>query len=704
MASDGRIWFNTKLDNSQIEKDLKNLERKIKRSQEEIATTEGKKLPLVKQAEDLGAKLDAAKAKAAQLKAEMESITLAETSADPMAAIEASARKTDAAAELKASEKEVQTLQNQWDSVNNKIDDYDRKIKQATTDISRATQKTAELNAQLAKPSQIKMAQAMEKVDKSASRFGRRLWEIGKPALVFNLISAGLRGMVSYMGTALKSNSQYTAQLAQLKGAWLTAFQPIYDFVLPGLLAIMRVLTTIGNALAAVLSFFSGKTATQSAKNAQALNKQAGAIGGVGKAAEKAKKQLMGFDEINRLEDTSTDTGGGGGGGGGAGTIAPDFSGITDMEEELTQILGLVAAIAAGLLTWKIASMFTDSLAIAAGLGIAVGGAMLLAFNWADAFANGIDWDNLSGMLLGIAALAGGLAIAFGATGAAIGLLIGGIALVVLALHEWITTGELSNEACIALVAGIMAIGGAIALFMGPSGWIALLVAAVVAFVVAAATKGDEIKAIFANVVQWFKDTFLRDWTQVFGDDLGSILNGFFQVCADILDGLEQMFGGLVDFIQNAFAGNWSEAWASLVNAARGAVNGIIAAVNGMIRVVTAGINELFRLLSLNIELPGGGSIGWNLPQFTAPQIPYLAQGAVLPANKPFLAMVGDQRNGTNIEAPLETIKQALAEVMAQYGGGDVNITFTGELAALARVLAPVISKAQRDNDRGRGR
>lgn len=701
MASDGRLWFNTKLDNSQIEKDLKDLERKIKRSQEEIATAEGKKLPLVKQAEELGAKLDAAKAKTAQLKAEMESIKLAESGADPMAAIEASARKTDAAAELKASEKEVQTLQNQWDSVNNKIDDYDRKIKQANADISRATQKTAELNAQLAKPSRIKMAQAMEKVDKSASRFGRRLWEIGKSALVFNLISAGLRGMVSYMGTALKSNSQYTAQLAQLKGAWLAAFQPIYDFVLPGLLAIMRVLTTIGNALAAVLSFFSGKTATQSAKNAQALNKQAGAIGGVGKAAEKARKQLMGFDEINRLEDTSTDTGGGVGGGG-AGTIAPDFSGITDMEEELTQILGLVTAIAAGLLTWKIASMFTDSLAIAAGLGIAVGGAMLLAFNWADAFTNGIDWDNLSGILLGIAALAGGLAIAFGATGAAIGLLIGGIALVVLALYEWITTGELSNEACVALVAGIMAIGGALALFTGS--WIPLLLAAVVAFVVAAATKGDEIKAIFANVVQWFKDTFLRDWTQVFGDDLGSILNGFFQVCADILDGLEQMFGGLIDFIQNAFAGNWSAAWDSLVTAAKGAVNGIIAAVNGMLQVVTAGINELFQLLSLNIELPGGGSIGWNLPQFTAPQIPYLAQGAVLPANKPFLAMVGDQRNGTNIEAPLETIKQALAEVMAQYGGGDVNITFTGELAALGRVLAPVVSKAQRDNDRGRGR
>jgi hypothetical protein len=111
----------------------------------------------------------------------------------------------------------------------------------------------------------------------------------------------------------------------------------------------------------------------------------------------------------------------------------------------------------------------------------------------------------------------------------------------------------------------------------------------------------------------------------------------------------------------------------------------------------------LFALLSVNIPLPGGGSIGYTLPQFSTPQIPYLAKGAVLPANQPFLAMVGDQKHGTNVEAPLETIKQALAEVMNQYGGGDVQVVFTGELAALGRVLAPVVTKAQRENNRGRG-
>lgn len=60
----------------------------------------------------------------------------------------------------------------------------------------------------------------------------------------------------------------------------------------------------------------------------------------------------------------------------------------------------------------------------------------------------------------------------------------------------------------------------------------------------------------------------------------------------------------------------------------------------------------------------GGKTIGFNLKPVHTPQIPYLAQGAVLPANRPFLAVVGDQKHGTNVEAPLATIQQAVANVM----------------------------------------
>ena len=67
-----------------------------------------------------------------------------------------------------------------------------------------------------------------------------------------------------------------------------------------------------------------------------------------------------------------------------------------------------------------------------------------------------------------------------------------------------------------------------------------------------------------------------------------------------------------------------------------------------------------------------------------------------MPANRPFLAVVGDQKHGTNVEAPLATIQDALANVLARQGTGDINITFTGDLAQLARVLKPVIDKEGR--------
>ena len=73
MASDGRLWFSTKIDNSQVAKDLKAVENQIRKSQEEISKAETKKLPLVIQSEELGVKLDEAKAKAESLVGDFES-------------------------------------------------------------------------------------------------------------------------------------------------------------------------------------------------------------------------------------------------------------------------------------------------------------------------------------------------------------------------------------------------------------------------------------------------------------------------------------------------------------------------------------------------------------------------------------------------------------------------------------------------------
>lgn len=159
--------------------------------------------------------------------------------------------------------------------------------------------------------------------------------------------------------------------------------------------------------------------------------------------------------------------------------------------------------------------------------------------------------------------------------------------------------------------------------------------------------------------------------------------------------------------VWEAIKSAWGSAWSwfkskildPLVNGFKGMVNGIIGFLNAMIAGIVGGINGIVGAVNkLSFAVPdwipglGGKTIGFNLKPVNTPKIPYLAQGAVLPANRPFMAVVGDQRHGTNIEAPLDTIKQALSEVLGNRDSETVvQVNFGGDLAQLARVLKPAI-------------
>lgn len=94
-------------------------------------------------------------------------------------------------------------------------------------------------------------------------------------------------------------------------------------------------------------------------------------------------------------------------------------------------------------------------------------------------------------------------------------------------------------------------------------------------------------------------------------------------------------------------------------------------------------------------------SAGYNGLAYTpasfdiTPQIPYLATGAVIPPRAPFMAMLGDQRNGTNLEAPEGLIRKIIQEEM---GSIEVSTTvnFAGTLAQFVRMLFPEIKSEAR--------
>lgn len=92
--------------------------------------------------------------------------------------------------------------------------------------------------------------------------------------------------------------------------------------------------------------------------------------------------------------------------------------------------------------------------------------------------------------------------------------------------------------------------------------------------------------------------------------------------------------------------------------------------MNGLLRAAQAMQNGFASAMNrMNVSLPGWlqkltgfSSVGFNIPYWSAPSIPYLAQGAVIPPNKEFMAVLGDQKSGNNIEAPESLIRKIVRE------------------------------------------
>lgn len=139
------------------------------------------------------------------------------------------------------------------------------------------------------------------------------------------------------------------------------------------------------------------------------------------------------------------------------------------------------------------------------------------------------------------------------------------------------------------------------------------------------------ITTVFGVLPGWFKSTFQEAWDNVkavFADD------------GEVIQGMNDTMG----------------------SALRSTVNELLGAMGVIISGTFSRLNSVFAKLK-SYSFMGTYPFA-SLPTLEAPTIPKLAQGAVLPPNQPFMAIVGDQKSGTNVEAPLDTIKQAVAEVM----------------------------------------
>lgn len=508
-----------------------------------------------------------------------------------------------------------------------------------------------------------------------ARRFGSRFREILTGALIFNGLSAGLRSVTTYFGTALAANQEYARSLSALRGSLMTAFQPIYEYVLPAITTLINWLNIAAQVIGKLFSTLTGKSYSQMQKNAKALNNQANAISGVGDAAKEAARHLAGFDEINRLESVQNSSSGGIAGGGSsplfeeieipskweaaidalALKIKDIFFKWDEMNAEIIaeKLIAAFGVISGGLIGFSIGGPLGAliGMTIGAGLGVALSTIIF------DGDGKLSPEEFMSALTTALFSLCGG-AIGFavgGPLGAAVGMTVGAALGVKLSTIMFDGDGKVSSQELIkALVSGISVIAGSIIGFAvgGPGG---AVVGAVVGLglgfsIQAIDFDGVEsaIKRMLSSIREYFSNTFSNG----FINGIGIMLN-------DAFNWISNMFWNFV----NNLIENWNSIW------------------GGIFQYQTTGTIS-----------PQGYSAKPSLSAYArTPNVPYLAKGAVIPPNREFLAVLGDQSHGNNIEAPENLLRQIVREETGGMGND--------RLAELLEVLISTVEGIEVGDD-----
>ena len=592
-------------------------------------------------------------------------------------------------------------------------------------------------------------ATAVARTSKAVGQLGRRLAGIVSGALVFNLISSALRSVVNVMGTTIAKTNGVSTALGKLKGAAATAAAGLASALSPAIIGLLNFLTSLINGFLRLLSLLTGKSISSMKQTAKGINAVGSAAGSTSKQADKAKRSLAGFDEIERLD---AKTGSNGGANYNFDHIASPLGGITDKLKNFwstfqtllapsvaawsaawEQIRNAASAVwpevqQAALAFWNeglsplltylsstfapgVINAFSEAFAPIVG-GVASTAIYVLAdlFTW----ACGIGTDAINGVLIPALDLLlqiwqdlmSGIKTAWDTYGQP---LMDGV---ILAFQNLEDLATLLWEAIVKpilqnLISVLQQLWSS---HLKPL-WddILLLVASVANCLL------DLWNNLLAPVAKWIIATFGPAFAEVF-NAIADVVGVAVGAIADAIDLAVVVLRGLTDFLSAVFRGNWDAAWQAIgntvstvwdkmTNAIKTAVNGIIAFINRMISAVVTGINAVINALNgLSFDLPdifGGGHVGFHISTLTAPQIPYLAQGAVIPANREFLAVLGDQSHGTNVEAPLDTIKQAVAEVMEDLQAGQMA-GFEAVVAVLREILSAVYGIELTDEDVGR--
>lgn len=533
----------------------------------------------------------------------------------------------------------------------------------------------------------------------------------------------------------------FQAQLTQASRAIGNIFIPILQKILPIAIAVLRVVRELADAIAKLFGFKLTEIDYSGVGNlASGAEDAAAGFDDAASAAKELKKSVMGFDELNILNENTASGSGSAGMSGGSGFDfeLPEYGFLNDVSKQADEVtqklknaLPWILAIGAGFAAWKLGPKLGLDLQKTIGLAVGIFGALTLVQNILDAIVNGVTEENMTGMIFGMTLAVTGLYVALGPVAGGITAIVSGLAVLAVAFSDAEKSGWNFQNQMLA-IAGILAAGVGIGILTGS--WIPLLIGMIASLLLSITTStghGQELIKGVKKTLQGFIDFFagiftgdtertakgiegifsglkgivgsvidgIRDWLNGLLDWIDkktngklkplitgikaivtAVFNNIKQTVGNIIDDIKTIFSGLIKFISGIFSGDFDKAWEGIKDIFKGIWNTIIDLLNGAINIIIKGLNWLIKQMNkISFDVPswvpyvGGKSIGVNISYISENVLPRLAKGAVIPANDEFLAVLGDQTHGNNIEAPEGLIRKIVREESG--GSGEVHVT-----------------------------
>ena len=532
--------------------------------------------------------------------------------------------------------------------IESQLQEIEHKLKQA--DMGFEVGDTMKLEAQYEKLSQ-KLSTLKQKkedlnktdlsnVQKSIDNIGKSTSNTIKHVARWALGIFAIESAYGFVRQAMSSVSQYNEQIATdveyIRYALGSMLQPIIEGLIQLAFRLLTYVNYIAQAWFGVNLF-----ANASTKSFEKNNK---ALGSSVKSAKELNKQIAGFDEMNVLNDTSSNSGVGAG----AGSISLPSMDLSQLQGEVPEWVKWIAE--------------NKDLVIAGLLGIAGG---LVAIN------------------LGLTAI----------QGIGVGIALAGIIIAIQNLIKFLQDPTFENFTNIIIGIGIAIIGVGIIINKFP-----LIVAGVIAVIVATIVKNyDYIMGLFNKLINWFETDFIGALRYLFGP-VGDIIAAPFIFAVNAMKGaFEGLFGGIkkiVTGIIQIFKGDFKN---GIMNVFGGLKDILLSPFNALV----SGINSLIRGVNrIRFDVPdwvpgfGGKKFGFNIPQ-----IPRLAVGGIVNMPGRGVPIGGAIAGESGREGVIPLTDSQAMETLGATIGKYININATVPVYVGNRQIAREIKKINADSD-----